>query len=701
MMNLAISALLVVETIVLISMIIKLVKQKEVVDIKNTKYFLPTVVVNLGVYLIAVFGYGISVSNNVFLDFVECLSHAVSACFLSAEMEIIAPAMTQSVLFEIAFIFSFALNVFTLLFVLVGFMGRFFVNFLKVKFILWSRKEKFFILGYNADAKAFARTIPSKNVIFWVGDVDKAMKKELLSKKHLNIYFEKFNEKNLRKFKKSKVTVVSFETDNAKVLKIIEAYKNANLDLIKFFVAIDHNYDEAFKFNYGNENIFFFNKYSLICQKFLSDHPMTKFLNNEQIDYNTATVKNDVDLNVVMIGYGMPNKNLFYNLVIDNQLPTIVNGKPQLKKVNYHIYDKNEFIDKNYNSNFGRFIEADFKEEDYYPLPQMPMNMQYHQLDIFKNEFTDHFNQLVDSINHSNSLTYIVVSFGSDLDNIDQVIRLKRFFLQKGIEKNVKFFCRITRSTYVNILKESDIIPFGEYDIMDYDTIVCDNLNKLSIERTFQEALKDPEVVEAYEQINRISSIRKQKEELSKLKLNLWNRLDVYKREFDVFSSINIRTKLNLCGLDIVGLREVSNKEFYQKYDPLEELEIINREKIYKFPYSKTLSPRNMLAYQELLHSNAFWLIKGFVPMKKGDININNDLWAMNKTRKEFVSLTTFEGLDKIINECLKAREKLNLSVPLEELDLKKVLYQVMDNIPLFKYTSFMIYKKENDILVK
>ena len=45
---------------------------------------------------------------------------------------------------------------------------------------------------------------------------------------------------------------------------------------------------------------------------------------------------------------------------------------------------------------------------------------------------------------------------------------------------------------------------------------------------------------------------------------------------------------------------------------------------------------------------------------------------GLEKTRKEFVSLTTFEGLDKIINECLKAREKLNLSVPIEELDLKK-----------------------------
>ena len=66
----------------------------------------------------------------------------------------------------------------------------------------------------------------------------------------------------------------------------------------------------------------------------------------------------------------------------------------------------------------------------------------------------------------------------------------------------------------------------------------------------------------------------------------------------------------------------------------------------------------------------------------------------MSRSRKEFISLTTFEGLDDVINECIRAKEKLNLPVAVEDLDLKKSLYQVMDNIPLFKYSSYMIYKK-------
>jgi len=694
MLNLAIIALLILEAVVLVSMVIKLFKQKEVVDIKNTKYFLPTLVVNLVMYIIAAYGFNNLAHEDFALNLVECIDYAVGACFLGIEMDLIAPAVSQSTLFEVSFIISYALNIFTLLFVLVGLLGRFFVNFAKIKKILWSRKEKFFIFGYNQDAFDFAKTIPSKNVIFWVGDLDKNEKKSLLTKKNLNLYFEKINQKNLQKFKNTRVTFVCFETDNAKVLKMIDVYKNAKLKLANLYVAIDHNYDEAFKFHFANDNINFFNKYSLISQKFIADHPMTEFLNNEQIDTSTATIRNEVDLNVFLIGYGMPNRNLFYNLIIDNQFPTIIDGKPQLKKVNYHIYDKREFADKNYNSNFGRYCDNSFNEQEYYPLPPKPMEMKYHQVDVYQGEFLDQFEKDIDSINKENSLTYVIVSFGSDLDNIDEVIRLKKHFMQKGMEKNVKFFCRITRSTYVDLLHDSNIYPFGEYDIMDYDTIICDNLNRLSIERTFQQALKDSDIVEAYEEINKISSIKKQKEELNKLKLNIWNKLDVYKKEFDIFNSINIRTKLNLCGLDIIGNQEVSNKEFYEKYDPLDELIIKNREKIYQFPYSKSLSPRNMLAYQELLHSNAFWLVKGFIPMKKQDLYCKHRLHLMSRSRKEFISLTTFDGLDDVINECIRAKEKLNLSVPVEDLDLKKSLYQVMDNIPLFKYSSYMIYKK-------
>ncbi|MBR7090995.1 MAG: hypothetical protein IKC79_00910, partial [Clostridia bacterium] len=290
-----------------------------------------------------------------------------------------------------------------------------------------------------------------------------------------------------------------------------------------------------------------------------------------------------------------------------------------------------------------------------------------------------------------------VVSFGNDLENIDEIIRLKQYFTQKDLDDNMQYFCRITNATYVGVLEKLNIHPFGEYDVLNFDTVIGEKLNRLSLERNFQKELKRPDVVESYEQINKIRSIKKRQDELDKLKLHLWNSLDHYTRDFDSFASINIRTKLNLIGLDTVGTKEISNKEYYNIYDPKNEMLVINRTKIYTFPYPDTLSPRNTLAYQELLHSNAFWFLKGFVPMTR--TRIENNAEFLNSTidydKKQLSTLTTFRGLDEIIHNRIHIRDKLKLRITNEELDLKRPLYQVMDNTPIYKYSIYKIYQKD------
>ncbi|MBQ8762353.1 MAG: hypothetical protein IJZ26_03500 [Clostridia bacterium] len=697
MLNVLTIGLIIVELIVLILMIVKMIKQKEVVDIKNTKYFFPTILVNLGVYLIAVFGFDNLASTNGFINFTECVRLAISACFLDVEQALILPAIEQSVVFEISFILAYIISVFTLVFVLIGLMGRYFLNFIKVRMVFLRKPEKFIILGYNDDSISFAKTIKSKNVIFWIDDADKARRKELLTKKSLNLIFDRINEKSLAKFKKYRITFISFEDDNAKILKLIDSYIANKNKMHNLYVSINNEYEDAFKFNYGDENINFFNRHSLVSQKFITDYPMTSFMDDTQIDTTTATVKNETELNVFLLGYGGHNKSLFNNLVIDNQFPTIVNKKPKLKQVTYHIFDREEFSDKNFATNMGRYYDAKLDEKVYNELPDKPMEMIYHQKDFYKEEFYEELDLVLQNINFKNSLNYMILSFGSDLDNIDQIIRVKQYLMQKGLEKHFKFFCRVYKSTYTNLLEESGVIPYGEYAIMDYDTIICEKLNKLSIERNFQKALKRTDVVEAYEEINKISSIKKQQEELNKLKINLWNELDFYSKDFDSFRNINMRTKLNLCGLDTEGHIEVSNKEFYNIYDPLNEIIVENRKKIYRYPYPKSLSPRNMLAFQEHLHSNAFWFVKGFVPMKNVDRTKCEDKMAIiNPKRKVMATLTTFEGLDNLINTRLSLRDTFKLNINDEELDLKRSLYQIMDNTPLYKYSIYMLYKKDN-----
>ena len=683
------------EILVFSSMMAKFIKQKEVVDIKNTKYFFPTILVNLFVYLVAMFGFGATTGEGIFLDISTCIAKSLSACFLNVDANIISPAIEQSVMFTVAFVLSYILNLFTLLFVLVGLLGRYFINFIKVTYILHNKKEKFIIFGHNDDAVDFSKSVPSKNVIFWVGNIDKAEKKKLLTKKSMNLYFEKLDEKAVNKFKNAKVHFVSFETDNEKVINIINIFnliENKNFNL---HIAIDNQYEEAFKYNYYHNSVNFFNKYSLMSQKFLADHPITKYLNNQQIDTTTATVKQDVDLNIFLFGYGAPNKNLFPKLVIDNQFATIQDGTRRRKKVKYHIFDKEDFKDKNYTANFDRYVNATYDKSQYFDLPHKPMEMTYYREDFFTSSFFNTLDSVVDKVSRENSLTYVIVSFGSDLDNYDETIRLKRYFAQKGLEHQILFFCRITQDTYIHLLEETGIIPFGEFDIMDYDTIICEKLNKLSVERNFQQCLKEPEVVEAIVQINKISSIKKQQEELNKLKLGLWNSLDVYTRDFNIYNSINIRTKLNLCGFDVEGEEEVSNKEYYKVYDALNEMIVVSREKVYTYPYPESFSARNMLAYQEHLHSNAFWFMKGFAPMRKDDFCNNPKLTLCKYKKKQLITLTSCDGLDEIILWLKELRDTGDARCANIEYDLKKPLYQVMDNVPLYKYSVYKIYKKQ------
>ena len=696
MINTVIIGLIIFEILVLIFMGIKLLTQKEIVDIKNAKYFIPTLIVNFCVYAIAIFGYGEVAKNDFILNLSDCISQAIGACVLKVDLGVLSPAISQNVLFEVAFNISFFLNLFALLFALLGIIGRYFSNFFKTKRILFGKKEIFVILGYNEDAKKFAQTIPSKNVIFWIGDVAKDFKKELLSKKFLNLKFDKINAKGFSQFKNKRVTFISFDTNSENILKIINSYKEIDNHLFNLYISIDNQYEEAFKFNYGNENISFFNKYSLISQKFITDYPMTRFLSHSQIDYSTASVSSDTSLSVLLIGHGNPNKNLFNYLIADNQFPTLINGTPTPKIVDYHIFDKNDFADKNYNSNFGRFCDGKFNQTEYFDLPTKPMNLTYHKKDFYKKEFQVDLDEFVNSLKDKNdSLTYVIVSFGSDLDNIDEVIRLKQYFKQYNM-LNIKYFCRITNAIYKNVLLDAGVEPYGEYDIMNYDTIICEKLNKLSIERNFQEELKNAEVVEQLESINKISRINQQQRALDKLKLNLWNSQDVNLKDFDIFSSINIRTKLNLCGFDLIGTEEVSNKEFYKVYDPLKEIIYNKREKVYTYPYPDTLSTRNMLAYQEQLRSNAFWFIKGFIPMKKKNYITANHLSTLNTTTRELLTLTTFKGLDDITKDINAESKKHNIQVNVDDINFKRNLYQIMDNIPLYKYSIYRIYKKED-----
>ena len=695
--------LLIFEIFVFVGIVVRTLRQTEIVDIKSTKYFIPLFFVNFVIYGYCFFAAGF---DDVLYKFNETWQLAVKACLLQFDFDIVQPFIENDVMFHIDVIGSYILSLITVIYVFLALTGRYISNFIRCKKILFSKKEKVVIVGFNNDAASFLKTIQNKNILIWVTPDEKQLIKSLLSKKKLHIIMSHFTHNSFKKFKNSPTTFISFLKNNEDMLKLIEGYLKAKGKNFNLHVSIENRHDNTFKNAFSEKNVNFFNKYSLVAKKFISDYPLTSQLPDQAFDEETASIKSDHTINVFLFGYGSTNRNLLYDMIIDNQLPCVIDGKFAHKKINYYAFDKDEITDKLYNFNYTRFKHADLDTKKFFPLPDEPCNLEFLKYNISSLEFKQKLEEIFDKTPKTKTHNFVIVSAGDDLENIDNTLHIYKFFNEHGLT-NTKFFTRIRLSAHSHMLDStSKIVPFGEFDILNYDTIIGEDLNKLSVDRNFKQYLHNEEVAEQLQAINAIRSVRGQTEELNKLKLSLWNRVNIFDREFNSYNSINIRTKLNLLRLDTVGSSPISNKEYFELYDNLNEIEYKDRIKQYNYPYPSSLSKRNSLAFQEQLHTNAYLVCQGYLPLEKSQVLNKNraKFFNYNHEERKGIKLTTFDGLDEIIearrewvkNEMKTAYDKEELQ-NLENVDLKKSLYQVMDNIPLYKYSNYIIYQIRND----
>lgn len=139
-----------------------------------------------------------------------------------------------------------------------------------------------------------------------------------------------------------------------------------------------------------------------------------------------------VDINVAMIGFGKTNRQIFLTSVANNQFITEREGRTELKKVHYHIFDKNPAENnKNLNHSYYRYKQEreGYDADAYLPLPSLPADESYHKLDVNDTRF---YNVLHDAFtSEKNSVNFAVIAFGSDLENID--------FAQKLLDKRAEW----------------------------------------------------------------------------------------------------------------------------------------------------------------------------------------------------------------------------------------------------------------------
>jgi hypothetical protein len=183
-----------------------------------------------------------------------------------------------------------------------------------------------------------------------------------------------------------------------------------------------------------SSHIFCFSKYELLARRFIFDYPISKYIPRNFYNDN-FTVKNDKEINVVFIGFGKVNYQLFRLMAMQFQFAQEQNGKLANKPVNYYVCDIDEC--RLHNDFFSRILfefDEDFKNTDF-PKPDKICNLIHpEKLDINSVEARALFKSLV----KENTYTYFMISLTDDLADASYAQTLQRLLAE---EKNYKILC--------------------------------------------------------------------------------------------------------------------------------------------------------------------------------------------------------------------------------------------------------------------
>ncbi len=213
--------------------------------------------------------------------------------------------------------------------------------------------------------------------------------------------------------------------------------------------------------------IHYVSKYRRIAMDFIDRYPLTQFMTEEQIDYGTSLLRDGVDVNVAMIGFGKTNRRIFLTSVANNQFMTEENGTPVLKSVRYHIFDKqNAENDKNLNHSYRRF-QNEFEDriakqgrggedQPYLPFP-MPASVTSTPgvLDVNSPAF---YRSIRTALSGEKSFNYIIIAFGTDLENQDMAQKLLAKKQEWGL-RNTYVFVKVQRKRCLRDLQTGRLLP--------------------------------------------------------------------------------------------------------------------------------------------------------------------------------------------------------------------------------------------------
>lgn len=652
----------------------------ELISKKNLFYFIPSFLLIYFLYITAAcFN---KEEMDLFYDF-SLINTTLDTLKFKPARSLILPICKAHPIYYVDFVLAIILAEGTFILSIASFFSQRMKNFFSVRKLLHSGCD--IVVGDSADAVKYVKN--NKNSLLWATDVKRQRLNDLFKLK-LPVIDCPFEAKAvLRKIKNGEHNIIVFRDGNYSYTKIIESFT----DLIKAGgtarLHLEANQDETKiikeKFiskadRLAAAHITCFSKYELMARRFVADYPITKYIPRSFYNPN-CTVKNGKEINVVFIGFGKVNYQLFRMCTMQFQFAQEKGGRLASNPVRYHVFDTmgkalhNEF--------FSRILyeyDEEFKDCDF-PAPEKICDLNIYNCDINSVEAKKKFRSFVSK----DSFTYFIVSLEHDLEDASYAQTVRRLLSD---EENYRIFVRVRNNNGEKLNGESDsVIYFGEDDkIYTHENLVNDDLTELAqrLNLLYSNIANPPVWLSAVkelppeEQSGQLMKILENPDN-RKLMLKKWAELPLIEQSSNLYHALNLPFKLYLLGFEMVkkngeNITGISEEEYNIRYVNSGRAENYSD---YSFFFGTETA--NVLAFIEHSRWNALYILYDYKQIKKKDMHVVEKTDEKGNTvkslphkdteKKRHGCITSYYGLNDLITY------KYGVLYP--EADLKKLDY--------------------------
>lgn len=685
---------IVISTILKFCVISRAEKLKYLKNFKKGKFVL-IYIAAIPLYWIGINYNGIPMGASLLLAIKSCVDLVV----LKYDYSSVVNLMNNNFLYRITMDICFVLVTINAIIFTLTIMGQSIINYKRKCSTVHSSKTIYVIVGYNNQNQAICKSISNDyNVIMFTQPESKVADFGFIEKvAYTKIIKDDIGEtltKLFKKFDNKNINVIINTQDDAKNLIYTEQICGVieQLGLDKYFIDntkglngyVFGEPENASSFLHFVEKskgcVQYVNKYKLIAMDFVGKYPITQFMAQEEIDYSIATIRDKVKMNIVMIGFGKTNQEIFSTSIANNQVMTKKDGVLVEKPINYFIYDKKDSInDKNINHNYARYSnELESDKSQYLPLPPKPANEAFFELDINDMQFYKSLRQNISVNNGELPYNYIIIAFGSDMENLDFADKISAKLKEWNLFDKTKVFVKIRDGVLSNSIVNTDYASDCGFVTFGNENTVVYNVNQI-VEEKKELMARNRHLCYALTGNMSVEDENKAKIEAMKK----WFSQAHVQRESNVYACLSIRLKLHLIGFDYLPIsdKEISaNDDYLQKYQDGDQIIYDNDKpnvkgrKIVKYDNNFVNgSLRQTFAIQEHQRWNSYMISCGFIPSTINQIKANEN---KNMKTRRHGNITTFEGLVKF----REIQAKIH-NISQEEADVIKYDYQLMDDL--------------------